>query len=234
MADLYLAVADIHSNAEMLAKILAEHERNGLKAVFAAGDITNFGQEREAERVLSVFARTAPELPLYFVAGNCDTGRAREGFAARRGYIEGRCASLSLSEGARLRVIGAGGGIYHTGMTPFELKDADLESNLGKAYASCLPDTAKNLIVVTHTPPRDTFADLRGSRHLGSGAFEAFLYEREPLVWICGHIHEGRGAHYEGSTLLVNPGPAAHGYYALIAVEQAPGGLRAVADLRAL
>ncbi len=234
MADLYLAIADIHSNTEMLTNILTEHAHKGLKAIFAAGDITNFGQEGEARRLLSVFRQFAPELPLYFVAGNCDTRRARDEFEAQPGYLERRSAELTLSDDTEMRAIGAGGGLHHTGMTPFELKERDLESNLEAAYALCQPDETKNLIVLTHTPPRDTFADQRASRHLGSSAFEAFLYEHKPLLWICGHIHEGRGARYEGSTLLVNPGPAMQGCYSLIAIEHTAGGFRAVVDLRKL
>ncbi len=232
MADIIIAIADIHSNTEMLTKILLEHKN--LRAVFAAGDITNFGQAKEARRVLSIFALIAPQLPLFFIAGNCDTEKAREEFVAQRGYLERRPALFALSNGTQMRAIGAGGGIYHTGMTPFELKDHDLESNLSAAHASYPADGAKNLIVLTHTPPRDTFADLRASRHLGSRAFETFLYEYAPLLWVCGHIHEGRSAHYEGSTLLVNPGPAAQGYYALIAVEHGSQGVRVAADLRAV
>ncbi len=119
-------------------------------------------------------------------------------------------------------------------MTPFELKDENLESNLVAAYMSCQDKEDQNLVVLTHTPPRDTFADLRMSRHLGSRAFESFMYEHEPLLWICGHIHEGRGARYEGKTLVVNPGPAVQGYYALIAMEHVRQGVRFAADLRAV
>lgn len=232
MTDFFIALADIHSETGALAKILREH-RNA-RAIFAAGDITNFGMEKEAHRVLSVFAEEAPDIPLFFIAGNCDSVKARDVYAMHPGYLERRYASFYLNSGPALQIIGAGGGILHTGITPYELRDEELESNLSAAYERCPAEEEQNLVVVTHTPPRDTFADMRQSRHLGSSAYEVFLYRHEPLLWLCGHIHESRNAHYEGRTLLVNPGPVAHGCYALLAVEKGPRGLRAAADLRAL
>jgi len=71
-------------------------------------------------------------------------------------------------------------------------------------------------------------------KHLGSQSFAALLYEYEPLLWICGHIHEGRSIQWEGRTLVINPGPVALGSYAILGIEQKPQGLSAAAVLRAL
>ncbi|SLM19659.1 putative Metallophosphoesterase, Calcineurin-like family [uncultured spirochete] len=248
MADMFLALADIHGETEMLERILKENPHT--KGIFVAGDLTNFGKEKEAERIISVFSRVATNAALFFVAGNCDTSGARHFFEKQPGYLEQKCFTLAMGRGEQktpdeiIRIIGCGGGLRHTGLTPFEISDKELESGLRRAYEHCVTEEHKNaiplkatthpLIVLTHTPPRDSFADMRHMKHLGSAAFASMLYEYEPLLWICGHIHESRGAQWEDRTLVVNPGPAAHGSYAQILVEQKPRGLHAVAELRAL
>lgn len=231
---MYIALADIHGETEVLERILREHR--GVRAALVAGDITNFGGEKEARRALSVFEEFASETSVYFVAGNCDSERARAAFLPQPGYLERRSAAFSLKTGGVLQIIGAGGGIFHTGLTPYELRDEELGANLAAAAATLESSASevRNLIVLTHTPPRNTLADLRLSRHLGSSEFEAFLFEREPLVWVCGHIHESRSVSREGRTLIVNPGPASHGSYAIIAIEEGPRGVHAAAELRAL
>ncbi len=40
----------------------------------------------------------------------------------------------------------------------------------------------------------------------------------KPLVVLCGHVHESRGIDKLGSTVIVNPGPLASGYYAIVSV----------------
>lgn len=255
MADMYMALADIHGETKALERIL--NENSHLKGIFIAGDLTNFGGAKEAEKILSLFSLTVPNTALYFVAGNCDTEQARQYYEKRSGYIEQRCATLDhkneeKTSGAIVRIIGCGGGLFHTGLTPFEVSDTILESNLRQAHERCLKAAKQGgaahqdlsnssacptfpLIVLTHTPPKDSFADLRYTKHVGSPAFTALLYEYKPLLWICGHIHEGRSVQWEGKTLIVNPGPAAHGSYALFLLEKEPGGgLHAVAELRSL
>jgi hypothetical protein len=247
MANLFLALADVHGEAETLGYILKENTQ--VKGIFLAGDVTNFGHEKEAERVLSTFARLAPDTKLFFVAGNCDTPGARRFFERQAGYLERKCAVLGMGCGgqaaraATVHIIGCGGGLLHTGLTPFEISDEEMESGLRQAYEQCapkgrgspLPSQAPPLVVLTHTPPRDTFADMRHMKHFGSTAFASFLYEYGPLLWICGHIHESRSVQREGKTLVINPGPAAHGSYALILIEERmQGGLQSAAELRAI
>jgi Icc-related predicted phosphoesterase len=242
MSDMFLVLADIHGETGRLELILRENPR--VKGIFVAGDLTNFGREREAERVLSVFAQIAPDATLFFIAGNCDTPAARRFFEKHPGYLEQRCTTFALSGAAdtTIRLIGCGGGLLHMGLTPFEVSDEELELGLSRAHARCAQgeqgsaasSPPQPLIVLTHTPPLDTFADLRYMKHLGSPAFASLLYDYEPLLWICGHIHEGRSVQWEGRTLVINPGPAAHGSYALMLIEQKPQGLSAAAELRAI
>jgi len=249
MTNMFLALADIHGKTEMLERILKENPQVG--GVFVAGDVTNFGKEKDAEKVLSVFAECLPDAALFFIGGNCDTVAARHSFEKHPGYLEQKCATLAIGghpagdAATTIRIVGCGGGLLHMGLTPFELTDEELELGLKKAYARCpekederpVASPPHALIVLTHTPPKDTLADLRSTRHLGSHAFACLLYEYEPLIWICGHIHEGRSVQWEGRTLVINPGPAALGSYAILHVGQnlrGLSGMSAAAELRAL
>ncbi|OQB97440.1 MAG: Calcineurin-like phosphoesterase superfamily domain protein [Spirochaetes bacterium ADurb.Bin110] len=239
MEHLFLALADIHGSIDALEQILRANPN--IEGILVAGDLTNFGKENEAHKVLSAFSTIVPEAKLYFLAGNCDTAEARRCFEKRLGYIEQRCYAL-LSE-KDIWIIGCGGGLFHTGLTPFEIREEELENGLSQAYKCAIQgyrdiidssEFVPDLIVLTHTPPKDTFADMRHSRHIGSVAFQTFLYEHEPLLWVCGHIHEGKSIHIEDRTLVVNPGPAAHGSYALILLKRYPKGWKAAAELRSI
>jgi len=239
MEHLFLALADIHGNIDVLKQILKANPN--IEGILVAGDLTNFGKEKEAQNVLLAFSSITSKAALYFLAGNCDTTEARRYFEKQPGYIEQRCFPL-LSE-KDIWIIGSGGGLIHTGLTPFEIREEELENGLNHAYKCAIQgyrniidssELTPDLIVLTHTPPKDTFADIRHSRHIGSIAFQRFLYEHEPLLWICGHIHEGKSIHIENRTLVVNPGPAAHGSYALILLKRYPKGWKAAAELRSI
>jgi hypothetical protein len=241
MQHLFLALADIHGNINALEQILKANFN--IEGIFVAGDLTNFGKEKEAQRVLSAFSSIAPKAKLYFLAGNCDTAEARKCFDMQPGYIEQRCCALLPEK--EIWIIGCGGGLYHTGLTPFEIREEGLESGIKQALKCAIrgyrdissmdgSEPTPGLIVLTHTPPKDTFSDMRHSRHIGSAAFQTFLYEQEPLLWICGHIHEGKSIHIENKTLVVNPGPAAHGLYSLILLKKSPKGWKAAAELRSI
>jgi len=228
MRSLALVLSDIHGEADVLASILREHRNAQL--ILAAGDMTNFGRKKEAETILKVFeSELPPEIPLFFVAGNCDTQQAREVFSRHPGYIDG--SSSSCANPLALKIAGCGGGLLHTGLTPYERRDEELESSLVSVFSRL---SGKPAIVLTHTPPYGTFADLKHGKHLGSLAFQNLLYSHNPPVWICGHIHEGRSVSHEGETLVINPGPAAHGSYALLVIESQGSMLNAAAELRSV
>ncbi|MEM3567855.1 MAG: metallophosphoesterase, partial [Thermoplasmata archaeon] len=49
---------------------------------------------------------------------------------------------------------------------------------------------------------------------------DRIVQEKKPVAVLCGHIHEAAGIErIFGNTLVVNPGPAKHGRYALVEVE---------------
>lgn len=203
-----LAVADLHGRADLLARIVAAHPEAGI--VFIAGDLTAFGNADDARAVIAATCDDGVARDAIAVAGNCDPASVQDFLSAAGASAESRALDLGW-----LRVAGAGAGLRHHGQTPFERDEVALESAL-VAGLSALGASRGPLVVLTHTPPHDTAADLRFGRHVGSRAFGALLAEHGPELWICGHIHESRCAGRAGRTLVLNPGPAAHGMYALL------------------
>lgn len=71
----------------------------------------------------------------------------------------------------------------------------------------------KNIILVTHRPPYKTKLDKivnakspRNGEHVGDVPIRHMIEKYQPVLHICGHMHEGRGKCKLGRTLVVNSG----------------------------
>jgi len=67
----FLAVADIHSHAEAITAICEEAKRQAPDAIIVAGDLTNYGDATEVQRVLDSLPGRVLAIP-----GNIDVPRA--------------------------------------------------------------------------------------------------------------------------------------------------------------
>jgi len=209
---LALILSDIHGHADKAAAIARLHA--GVSYVFIGGDISNFGTQGEAERILHAVQESVGSASVVLgVAGNCDPVSVRKFLREQGKDIEGR-----LLDFPEFMLTGSGGGLKRpVSLTCYERPEDDLESSL-IPYLEQYRDsrTEKPLIVVTHTPPHGTNADNRYGRHVGSSSFGYLLSEYAPSVWICGHIHESRCVSREDETLIINPGPCSEGCYAVL------------------
>jgi len=78
------------------------------------------------------------------------------------------------------------------------------------------PDMSKT-IVIAHYSPYGTKTDIAyNGAHIGKKYLRRFIEKYQPLLLLCGHVHESRGVDEIGKTKIVNPGPLAEGYYATI------------------
>jgi len=87
-------------------------------------------------------------------------------------------------------------------------------------------ERAKKTILLTHDPPYGTRLDKitwkkspRYGEHVGTDQVKVFVKKFQPLLWICGNIHEGRGMMKIGKTIVVNTGYARIGQAAYAEVE---------------
>ncbi|MBC7325141.1 MAG: hypothetical protein H5T99_07490, partial [Moorella sp. (in: Bacteria)] len=68
----------------------------------------------------------------------------------------------------------------------------------------------KPLVLICHTPPKDTPLDeIRPGHHAGSQAVREFIDREQPEYFLCGHIHEAHGKEAKlGRTRAWNTGRA--------------------------
>lgn len=205
---LVLVISDIHGRKRLLKEVLQKEE---VDYVIISGDITHFGTLKEAEEILRQIVDTITGKVL-FVPGNCDPPQLLTYKPSSERIVNLHGISHSLNE---LRFIGIGGGLVSPFNTLIELTEEEYSTIIDSAVKS-IKDYEK-VIVLSHTPPYNTKLDIvRSGLHVGSKSLRKFIEERKPLLCICGHIHESRGIDRIGNTLMVNPGPLAWGYYAIV------------------
>jgi len=216
-----LLLSDLHGDSARTRSILSK--AGELDLILVAGDLTEFGGARELDEILSVFGGLLPKLVA--IPGNCDRRAARERLAELGISADGR-----LVERGGLLVAGVGGGSLRSGLTPYERREDELSAALETALAEA--GRRAPLLVLSHQPPKGTGADERHGTAVGSSSLRALLDASAPLLWACGHIHESHCARRLGPSLVVNPGPANRGRYAILRIEEGkPGCFEASAEL---
>lgn len=94
--------------------------------------------------------------------------------------------------------IGHGGG-------GFSLRDKDFEKFIKKNNE--VINNNKKIILVIHQPPYGAL-DLVMKEHTGNKSYRDFIYKYQPILVVCGHLHEHEGKQQKiGRTLVINPGP---------------------------
>ena len=201
-----LALSDFHGFLPSFYKTVEKASMEKVDLLVVAGDITHFGDLETAEKLLKIL--TQSEVEVLFVPGNCDPPSL-----ASVNWDQPRCIHGRIFNEYGFDFIGVGGALKGPFYTLFEVKDDEIEATLERELEG------ERLIVVSHTPPKDTRVDLtRFGLHVGSLSLRRFIEGKKPLCVVCGHIHEARGVDSIGSTVLVNPGPARDGYCAIIEI----------------
>jgi hypothetical protein len=199
---------DFHGQESVFEAFAEKAEENSVDIMVICGDITHFGSLQEAQHLLSLL--TDIRAPVLFVPGNCDppslVGVDTEGAAC----IHGR--NISYGD---LVFLGVGASPPTPFNTPFEMAEDKIMETLNQA-SNNLP-VNRWLILVSHTPPRNTKLDRTSlGLHTGSLSVRKYIEERQPSVVFCGHIHEAKGREKIGKTVIINPGPTRHGDYATV------------------
>ncbi len=182
-----LHLSDAHGEIGVVEKIV---EVEDYDLVVATGDFEDLNIVRELARL---------DKPALAVTGNIDTR-----------IIESELTTLQLSiEGIVKKV----GDYFFAGIS-----GRHVYSSAAQVISSLLSTrNSAPLIVVSHYPPSGVKVDLAYSGiHIGKGILREFIEEFEPVLFLCGHVHEARGYDILGGTVIVNPGPLYMGYYAVI------------------
>jgi len=204
-----IAATDFHGAISAIDKFNEKVADEKSDLIVICGDVTNFGSYSLAEDLLSILSKS--DISIFFVPGNCDPPDLVKGVNIKKvTCLHGTCKTLN-----DINFVGVGGSNPSPFLTPFELNDDDLLKELERAYAEV--EKAKKLVLISHAPPLNTKLDVaRFGGHVGSASIRRFIEAKKPVLALSGHIHEARGVDTFGPTTLVNPGPAARGFYATI------------------
>ena len=186
-----LAIADLHGYMPALRNILEAVPLEEIDLVLFAGDVTNFGPVSELEEAMNVLV----DKRVLAVPGNCDLGDVIRALDGSAWGIHGRSTAVK-----GITFAGTGGG------------HPDLGTILKAAIERDGP-----LVLVTHAPPSGTgAAQLPNGQDIGSDEVHRAITKLSPALVVCGHVHESPGRFQLGDTVVVNPGPAQDGRYAII------------------
>ncbi|MGP8330345.1 MAG: metallophosphoesterase family protein [Methanosarcinaceae archaeon] len=215
-----LAISDAHGDFSKIGPMLKLNQTSDIDLILVAGDITNFGPDKDAETFLNMF-----EKPIMAIPGNCDLQTILK--------ILDNSKATNLHNTSEhignITFIGLGGSNPTPFNTPFELQENEIENDLEKLVKKEEDRPVNNVIVLlTHAPPYGTVDEIPVG-HVGSTAIGNFL-DRVDLI-VCGHIHEAKGIMKVGKTVVVNPGMVLEGNGAVITIKESTGNVQIDAEL---
>ncbi len=201
---LIYAVADIHGKPDRLAGIRHQVESHHPDVIVVAGDITNFAAPGPAISLLN-----GMPAPVLAIRGNTDLMRVEDLFK--------RCANITPLHLNRT-ILGTTPfvGLSGTIPVPFRSRIRFKEKQLFKS-AEALID--KRTVVVAHPPPFGYLDDVFGHLHAGSRRLYNLVVKCQPMLVLCGHIHQCGGMTTINKTMIVNCNMAGQNDGALIAVD---------------
>lgn len=192
-----LAFSDLHGDEKDL-KLLGKKAKNA-DVVVCAGDFTVF--EHNILRIMRKLDALGKPVMLvngnheepFLVAEICSKLRNVK-FVHRRVHL--------CSEFPEYAFVGHGGeGFDHT--------SEDFERFAATAIKKVkqLKKQGKRIVFVTHQPPHNTRLDYIWAHH-GNKSYTKFVKKVQPVLHVCGHLHETQGKKDRiGKTLVINPGP---------------------------
>jgi len=188
-----LAFSDLHRDLDQAAR-LTEMSKDA-DVVIGAGDFASIHEGLEE----TIAALAGIEAPTVLVAGNNETLDALKAAA-----VAWPAATVlhgdSIEIGGRT-FFGLGGGIP---VTPWDWS-YDLEETEAEALLADLPEGA---VLVVHSPPKGHCDEAGNGMSLGSQAILKAIEEKQPVLAVCGLIHESWGEESRvGATEIVNLGP---------------------------
>ena len=195
----FLVITDIHGKQSATEWINFVIKENKVNCVLALGDITNFGPDDVAVKILDSI-----DADVYAVPGNCDPLTIPSVIAKHGTDMHGKSAEID-----GIHVVGLGGSNPTIFDTPFELSEDDIYNRLKSV-------SKKGMVLMVHAPPYGINDTIPSGLHVGSTSIMKIVREFKPLLVLSGHIHEAIGNVVEDGITFVNPGPAKDGYCALV------------------
>lgn len=192
-----LAFSDLHGSEKALKLLAKKAEKADL--IICAGDFTVF--ENNILRIMRKLDSIGK--PVMLVHGNHEDAM----------FVAEICKRLKNVKFVHRKVygnnefqnyvfIGHGGEGFDHVSEDFERFSASAMKKI-----KLLKKQGKKIIFVTHQPPHNTKVDYIWAHH-GNKSYTRFVKKVQPLLHVCGHLHETQGKKDRiGKTLVINPGP---------------------------
>jgi len=190
-----LGFADLHGKTEFL-EFCEANDLFDVDLILCAGDLVNFfSRTKNAKTELDKVFEFFKDLPFFFVWGNVD-------------LVQAKALSLDLSKYESLK---------NSLDLPMYIHNQTLKiDNLrigGLNFFEKPPTINERVfdtdVFVSHEPPFATDLDKTFyGTHIGSDLLKRRVLQYQPKVWLCGHIHEAKGAIKIGQTQVYNCGSA--------------------------
>ncbi len=197
----FLLFSDIHDDEEALARLILTSKKEKVDAVLCCGDIT--GNSRWfAEKTCTSF-----EAPFFFVPGNNEEPEILLELDKYEGNLHGKektFTSILLT------------GFGFSNLTPYHTPNELTEADLAKQLNSLKVDSST--VFLGHCPPFGFF-DIAHGKHAGSAAVRAFIETKQPLAYLCGHVHAESGISKIGQTTIIKIPAACLYKYAILEIE---------------
>ncbi len=195
-----LAFSDLHDEEVTLEKIKEFYLSAKFDYVLIAGDTTSHSVSF-VEEVVWLFSNC------FIIPGNNEDTRVIEYLKNKEPYIHEKKVTVG-----DYTIVGFGLSNMTPFNTPGELSEEEIYERIKQ-----LPINNKT-ILLCHCPPFGHFDTVRDKK-TGSTSLLRIIHEKEPLVFLCGHIHELEGVARIGKTTVIKIPAAMNGKVAVVAIE---------------
>ena len=165
-----LAFSDIHGDINYLREIYRKSQKENPDILICAGDLLNFWKfDIKIKELLEKFNKT-----ILLIHGNHEEPNLIDKLC-NKNIINIHRNIFGFSN---FKFFGYGGG-------GFNQEDKNLEKHIEK-----IKTKLDNWVFITHAPPFNTELDLIYDYHVGSKSIREIIEKFNPLLNICGHLHE--------------------------------------------
>jgi len=184
-----LAFSDIHGDINYLKEVYIKFKKENPDIVVFSGDLFEF--YRSSKKIKENLEKFDKKILL--IHGNHESSDMIDKICSKN-IIN---IHKKIFEFNNIKFFGYGGG-------GFDITDKKLELLTEK-----IKQKLNNWVFVTHQPPFNTNLDRIFDRHVGSKSIRKVIENLNPLLNICGHLHENFNLKdIIKRTKIVNPGPS--------------------------
>ncbi|MBW2589153.1 MAG: metallophosphoesterase family protein [Deltaproteobacteria bacterium] len=183
------AVADIHGRSDKIALIRGNTLQLNPDVLVVAGDITSYTGSAEILAQLNDIP-----VPVLAVRGNSDLSR-----------VEKLLETFTNISPLHLKQVTIDGTpfIGVSGCVPIPFSSRICLNEM-QVIEKLKPLIKSNSVLVAHPPPWGTLDKVFGRFHAGCRSLTKVIKMCQPMLMICGHIHERPGSVFIGKTLVIN------------------------------